>query len=234
MRPPGPASATLPRMPRRPRLPSLRRRKTPVEAEPLARPLAAEPAAEATPSQPVTPPPPPTPAPQSETAQQPAVPALAADGAGEPEVKRRRVPRPTPPSLWPDWSRRLLAVLAVLAVGAIGFGVGYVVFDDEDDVVTGGPAPSIVVESAPQPEAAEEIGFPEFATRNTTRVGGADAVAERRRNRPRLLPVAGWSRRPGRRRDRAGGLVAAGAGGDPAGGRSGRGAGPAVRPRGGP
>ena len=34
--------------------------------------------------------------------------------------------------------------------------------------------------SAPEPEEPEEIGFPAFATRNTTRVGGADSIATRR------------------------------------------------------
>lgn len=88
-----------------------------------------------------------------------------------------KLQRPTPPSLWPDWVRRLLAALAVLLVGGIGFAVGYLIEDEPAEEPAPGPAPTVVVESAPQPEAVERIGFPEFATRNTTRVGGADAIA---------------------------------------------------------
>ena len=87
------------------------------------------------------------------------------------------MPSPTPPSLWPDWTRRLVATLGILGLTGIGFGVGYLIADDSDDDTVVSPAPPVIVESAPQPEAAEEIGFPEFATRNTTRVGGADAIA---------------------------------------------------------
>jgi hypothetical protein len=64
-------------------------------------------------------------------------------------------------------------------VAAIGFGVGYLVFDDPDGTGTSAPAPTpVVVEGAPQPQAADQIGFPSFATRNTTRVGGADPTAD--------------------------------------------------------
>ena len=81
--------------------------------------------------------------------------------------------------------RWLLALLALLAVGAIGFGVGYLVFDEPEGKVASRPAaaPQVIVEEVPAPgepqpdaeaSAAERIGFPAFATRNTTRVGGAD------------------------------------------------------------
>lgn len=100
-------------------------------------------------------------------------------GPLEPTRRSRRLPRPSPPSLWPDWLRRLLAGLAVLLVGALGFGAGYLVFyDSGESEVTPAVAPTVIVENAPQPEAAEQIGFPAFATRNTTRVGGADPVAD--------------------------------------------------------
>ena len=35
----------------------------------------------------------------------------------------------------------------------------------------------MVVAEVPAPEEAEELGFPAFATKNTTRVAGADPVA---------------------------------------------------------
>jgi hypothetical protein len=41
------------------------------------------------------------------------------------------------------------------------------------------PAPRIVIHTKkPQPKAAQGLGFPEFATKNTTRVAGADPVAD--------------------------------------------------------
>ena len=152
-------------MPKRPRLSRLRRRGgTPTAEQPAA---TAAPAATAQPAAPAAPPS------EAETSQAEAVAAPTPD-ASKP---RRRLPRPTPPSLWPDWSRRLLGLAGAIALAAVGFGIGYLVFGDDDEQPQPGPAPNIVVESAPQPEEAEEIGFPEFATRNTTRVGGGDAIA---------------------------------------------------------
>jgi hypothetical protein len=89
------------------------------------------------------------------------------------------------PSLWPDPARRAAAVLAVLLVAGIGFGIGYLVFDGSDD--SGTSSRSIVVvdpgvvsnpddDTEPAPDAP--IGFPALATRNTTRVGGADPIAD--------------------------------------------------------
>lgn len=78
----------------------------------------------------------------------------------------------------------MLAGFAVLVVGAIGFGAGFLVFDDPDESAPPPAiAPTVIVGNAPEPgEPAEpvatDIGFPAFATRNTTRVGGADPVAD--------------------------------------------------------
>jgi hypothetical protein len=72
--------------------------------------------------------------------------------------------------------RALLACLALLALLA-GCGGG----GGDDDDGNGGA----VTEEAPvlgregdDEEAATDLGFPAFATRNTTRVGGADAIAD--------------------------------------------------------
>jgi hypothetical protein len=91
---------------------------------------------------------------------------------------------PPPPSLWSDTARRIGATLAVLLVAAIGFGVGYLLFSDDDDAAPPGPGPVVVVEGGPtgtsdeQRNSAEQIGFPAFATRNTTRVGGVDPTTD--------------------------------------------------------
>lgn len=77
-----------------------------------------------------------------------------------------------PPHRWP---RILLAVLGVAALGAgVYFGIN-ALSDDEAP-----PAPAPQVAGAGEQEravAAEQLGFPGFATKNTTRVGGSDASA---------------------------------------------------------
>ncbi len=100
----------------------------------------------------------------------------------------RKTARPmTSPSLWPDPVRRAVATFAILLVAAIGFGVGYLVFDGPDD--EGDSSRSIVVvdpgsitppaeEEEGDPDPAAPMGFPALATRNTTRVGGADPTAD--------------------------------------------------------
>ena len=91
---------------------------------------------------------------------------------------------PPPPSLWSEGARRAGATVAVLVVAAIGFGAGYLVFSGDDGSAAPGPGPVVVVEGGPsgssdeQRNSAEQIGFPAFATRNTTRVGGADPTAD--------------------------------------------------------
>lgn len=62
--------------------------------------------------------------------------------------------------------------LAVLVAGAY-LAVGELTGGDED-----APAPPLRTQPEEEPEAAEELGFPAFATKNTTRVGGGDAVAD--------------------------------------------------------
>jgi hypothetical protein len=61
-------------------------------------------------------------------------------------------------------SRVLLALLAACLLAACG---------GSDD---GGPGPKVGVKGE-EPEAASDLGFPAFATKNTTRVGGADSIA---------------------------------------------------------
>ncbi len=77
------------------------------------------------------------------------------------------MPSPLPPSLWSDTARRVGAVFALLAVAAVGFGVGYLVFDDSGSGQSAGTVSS-----------GRGAGFPQVATRNTTRVGGADAIED--------------------------------------------------------
>ena len=47
---------------------------------------------------------------------------------------------------------------------------------DDGRTLEGAPAPDVFVAQGEQPEEPSELGFPAFATRNTTRVAGADSV----------------------------------------------------------
>jgi hypothetical protein len=84
------------------------------------------------------------------------------------------------PAVLSIYGRRwLIAAAALLAAAGVGIGV-YIAIDS----LGGGkaaqppaPGPKIVLKK-PQPEAAQDLGFPAFATKNTTRVAGADPVAD--------------------------------------------------------
>ena len=65
-------------------------------------------------------------------------------------------------------------VLAGLLVGAV-FGIGELA--DEDGGSSLAPAPEVVVRTEEPPEEPTDLGFPAFATSNTTRVAGADSIA---------------------------------------------------------
>src|SRR3954449_11615947 len=63
---------------------------------------------------------------------------------------------------------RLPAVALALALAAAGCGKG------------GSSGPSdhpVLGVKGDKPEAAQNLGFPQFATKNTTRIGGADPIA---------------------------------------------------------
>lgn len=73
--------------------------------------------------------------------------------------------------------KRLIQIAAAVVALAVLVAGGYLAVreltgEDED-----APAPPLRTQPEEEPEAAEELGFPAFATKNTTRVGGADAVA---------------------------------------------------------
>jgi hypothetical protein len=59
-------------------------------------------------------------------------------------------------------------VIALFAAGELG--------GDEDPVTS--PAPEVIVRTEEAPEETAELGFPAFATRNTTRVSGIDPIAD--------------------------------------------------------
>jgi ell wall binding domain 2 (CWB2) len=72
---------------------------------------------------------------------------------------------------------RALLACALLLLLLAGCGGG----DDGDDAPDGGgatPDAPVLGREGDDEEAATELGFPAFATRNTTRVGGADEIAD--------------------------------------------------------
>jgi ell wall binding domain 2 (CWB2) len=73
--------------------------------------------------------------------------------------------------------RALAAVAALLAIGAAAVGA-YLVITDDGDEPTPSAAPQVVVQEVSSPKATEELGFPAFATTNTTRVAGMDPIAD--------------------------------------------------------
>ena len=70
--------------------------------------------------------------------------------------------------------RGFLVLLAIVAVIGGGVFAGMQLADD-DEPAEPAPAPVVFVERGEAPEEPAELGFPAFATRNTTRVAGADS-----------------------------------------------------------
>jgi hypothetical protein len=81
--------------------------------------------------------------------------------------------------------RRLLALSLVLPLTLAGCSLG-----DED------PPPPQVGVKAEDEQAADTLGFPSSATRNTVRVGGGDAAADAAGVANALFPATGDSNRP--------------------------------------
>jgi hypothetical protein len=75
--------------------------------------------------------------------------------------------------------KRVATALALVAAASLGAAAGFAAAELlGDDDAGPAPAPTVTISEAPEAEAAEEIGFPAFATRNTTRVGGGDPIAD--------------------------------------------------------
>ncbi|MDX6636640.1 MAG: hypothetical protein QOJ01_151, partial [Solirubrobacterales bacterium] len=88
--------------------------------------------------------------------------------AGVPPGRTRRLRRPA------------LALLAIAAIAAGGYFGGKALFGTNEATPTAAPAPPAIVvhRSQSEPTTAAAVGFPAFATKDTTRVGGADPAAD--------------------------------------------------------
>jgi hypothetical protein len=89
--------------------------------------------------------------------------------------------------------RALAVIVTALAMAAAAFAGYQVVTDDdnEDQAPAASAAPQVVVQEVPRPEATEDLGFPDFATSNTTRVAGADPIANAAAVALAVYPSAG-------------------------------------------
>ncbi len=130
-------------------------------------------------------PPPPSDIPAADAPEPPAPPSKAPDRAET--VALPPTPPPTPPA--PSGRRTpppsILLALAGAVLALIGFGVGWLVFGGDEQtaspvgptVVVSGGGGSGQQQTEQQGGTANDLGFPGFATANTTRVGGADPTA---------------------------------------------------------
>ncbi len=84
----------------------------------------------------------------------------------------------------------LCAALAALLAGCGGS-------DKTKTVTTGNPSAPVLGRPAQAKEAARDLGFPGFATKNTTRVGGSDPVADAAGVARAVYPGAAADSRPG-------------------------------------
>jgi hypothetical protein len=73
--------------------------------------------------------------------------------------------------------RGALTILGLLLVIGGAVFAGTKLGGDDTEVIESAPAPEVVVDVNKTPEEPADLGFPAFATRNTTRVAGADSVA---------------------------------------------------------
>jgi hypothetical protein len=80
-------------------------------------------------------------------------------------------------AVWVDSRRRLAVSIAALVVLA-GLGVGAYLLIHSRGKHGPAPAPAPRVVTQRRPKAAQDLGFPAFATKNTTRVAGADPIAD--------------------------------------------------------
>ncbi len=73
--------------------------------------------------------------------------------------------------------RGALTVLGVVLVIGGAVFAGTKIAGEDTRVIESAPAPEVFVDKSETPEEPSDLGFPAFATRNTTRVAGEDSVA---------------------------------------------------------
>lgn len=134
------------------------------------------------------------PAPEEEAPEKPEV---RPEGGTEEKQPKRGVPESKP--IAPKLLIGLVGLALVFIVAAIAFGTG-----GEEAETTSAPAPAPTpaaggetsADEAPAAQTAEELGYPAFATANTTRIGGSDPVADAAAAALAVFPSTTPSQRP--------------------------------------
>jgi hypothetical protein len=92
------------------------------------------------------------------------------------------------------------AVLAALLVLGGGIAIVAVAIEDgdgEDEAPVAAPAPEVIVREVPVPEDTDDLGFPAFATKNTTRIAGPDPISDAAAVALAVFPSTGGVAGPG-------------------------------------
>ena len=80
------------------------------------------------------------------------------------------------------WLKANVRLVAAIVLGAaVGAGAAYLIARDdsaEAPPTPTSPAPRVIVHEVPVAEEPADLGFPAFATKNTTRVSGADPASD--------------------------------------------------------
>jgi hypothetical protein len=166
-------------------------RKQPINAEvPAAKPdrsAKPEPAAQAPQAKP------PEPAPETPKAEERSAPKPAPGAPAPVEKKRKRKPIPTALKAIGG----LVLIALVFLVAAVLGGGGSNKHDEKPAAApVQAPEPGPEEKQTPTAEAAEELGYPSFATNNTTRVGGSDAATTAAGVALAVFPSAKVAQRP--------------------------------------
>jgi hypothetical protein len=141
-------------------------------------------------------------APQSPQAK-PAEPALETPKTEEPSApvtpvaaKKKRKRKPIPTALKAIGGLVLVALVFLIAAVLGGGGSNKKDEKPAPAPVQATPEPAAEEKQTPTAEAAEELGYPSFATNNTTRVGGSDAATTAAGVALAVLPSAKVAQRP--------------------------------------
>jgi hypothetical protein len=132
------------------------------------------------------------PALETPKAEEPSAPKPASAAPASEEKKRKR--KPIPGALKAIGG--LVLVALVFLIAAVLGGGGSNKQDEKPAPVQTAPEPAPEEKQTPTAEAAEELGYPSFATNNTTRVGGSDAATTAAGVALAVFPSAKVAQRP--------------------------------------
>jgi len=97
------------------------------------------------------------------------------------------------------WRHKLVVLVAGLIAVAGAAAAVYALNDDngDDKARVEAPAPEVIVREVPIPEDTDDLGFPAFATKNTTRVAGPDPISDAAAVALAVFPSTGGVAGPG-------------------------------------